>query len=273
MRRIFLSVAQRALAPVGPAGPDLDTLAANDSHDISGVAADAQDVFVDSTGINCIIVSDTPDQTIASFTLSTPFDITTLGTVDSEFVPASRPFGMTARDNGTKVYVSNIGGNIEEYTLSTPWLWSSRSLTHTFDFDAVSDGATICMSMHLKEDGRRILCGGNGTTIHSLTLSTPWDLSTASYDHSFDATAQITFAFGVAMDALGTKMYVSDLTSNTIYQYTLGTVWNVTTASYASKSLGAVSAGNCGLHFDGVNNNGQLICVYNTSSKLLRDFT
>jgi hypothetical protein len=178
---------------------------------------------------------------------------------------------MTMKDDGTKLFIGDVGGNIQEWVLSTPWDMSTIGTPTVYDFGTPS--SDLAMALHLKEDGTRILTGGNGTLVHSLTLSTPWDISTASYDGSFDTTAQTTFNYGVAMDALGTKMYVSDLTGQTIYQYTLSVAWDITTAVYASKSIAGVGAGSCGIHFDGVNNNGQLIQVTNTSTKIIGDFT
>lgn len=68
-------------------------------------------------------------------------------------------------------------------------------------------------------------------------LSTPWNISTASGGASFAINSQVSAgAMGLAFRSDGTSMYVLD--SNTgVYQYTLSTAWDVSTASYASKNL------------------------------------
>ena len=64
------------------------------------------------------------------------------------------------------------------------------------------------------------------------------DLSTASYDSvSFSATSQDSFPTGIAFKPDGTKMYMGGVGSNTVYQYTLSTAWDLDTASYDSVAL------------------------------------
>ena len=66
----------------------------------------------------------------------------------------------------------------------------------------------------------------------------PWDISTGSYaSKSLSVTAQDAFPEGLAFSADGTKAYILGGTNDTIYQYTLSTPWDISTGSYASKSL------------------------------------
>ena len=46
---------------------------------------------------------------------------------------------------------------------------------------------------------------------------------------------------GVAFSSDGTKMYIMDNSNLAVYQYTLSTAWNVSTASYASLSISVSS--------------------------------
>lgn len=90
------------------------------------------------------------------------------------------------------------------------------------------------------------------TVLHQYTLSTPWDVSTAIYDSkSFSMSAQLgtgrQIAFIFSTD--GTKLYGTDIRGKVIYQYTLSVEWDISTASYASKSFNfsAASSFPCGL--------------------------
>ena len=67
----------------------------------------------------------------------------------------------------------------------------------------------------------------------------PWcDASTASYDSvSFDVGSQEGAPYGVAFKPDGTKMYVVGSSSDSVYQYTLSTAWDLDTASYDSVSF------------------------------------
>ena len=73
----------------------------------------------------------------------------------------------------------------------------------------------------------------------------------------FDISAQEGTPTGLAFSYDGTKMYVVGSGNNTVYQYTLSTAWDVSTAVYASKSkdVSAEGAGVTGVDFsvDGTN--------------------
>ena len=65
-----------------------------------------------------------------------------------------------------------------------------------------------------------------------------YSLANASYDSvSFSAASQDTNAHGVTFNSDGTKMYVVGAINDSVYQYTLTTGYDVSTASYDSVSL------------------------------------
>jgi len=72
-------------------------------------------------------------------------------------------------------------------------------------------------------------------------FATAWDIGTASYDEVFKAigTEEID-PYGLAFSFDGSKMYIVGYATDTVYQYTLGTPWNVGTAGddEASKAVG-----------------------------------
>ena len=98
---------------------------------------------------------------------------------------------------------------------------------------------TAPTSVWFRCDGTKFYVSGNANdSIFEYDLSTPWDISTASYStNSFDLSSELTTPMGVALKLDGTKMYVLGLTNQAIYQYTLSTAWDVSTASYDSVSL------------------------------------
>src|SRR5687768_3379997 len=64
-----------------------------------------------------------------------------------------------------------------------------------------------------------------------------WDISEAAYaSKSFSVGAQEVAPQDLAFKPDGTKMYVGG-GNDIVYQYTLSTPWDVSTASYDSKSL------------------------------------
>ncbi|MDX3973312.1 YncE family protein [Shinella sp.] len=104
---------------------------------------------------------------------------------------------------------------------------------------SVSSQESSPSAIVLSPDGTHLfIAGAVSDTVYAYTLSTPWDLSTASYSgQSLSISSQAGAAVAMAASADGTKLYVLDQNSVTIYQYTLPTPWVLTGASYASKSF------------------------------------
>ena len=64
-----------------------------------------------------------------------------------------------------------------------------------------------------------------------------WDISTATYASGpYDVGTQSPNPYDVVFGDSGLKMYVFDVGTDTVFQYTLGTKYEVGTASYDSKS-------------------------------------
>ena len=91
-----------------------------------------------------------------------------------------------------------------------------------------------------KDDGTKlyVLVQITSTTsrIVQYTLSTPWDISTATYDSkNFNPTAQVQGGNGFFIRPDGLKLYVLNSSPSTyLYQYTLSTPWDISTATYDS---------------------------------------
>jgi hypothetical protein len=139
--------------------------------------------------------------------------------------------------DGTKMYL--VGGNsdLRQYTLDPAWdvstaVYASKSLN-------VSTQDNQPQSLRFSSDGTEMyLLGVQNDRVYQYTLSTPWDLATASYStKNLSVTSQESGSGGLALSTDGTKLYVVGVINRTIYQYTLSTPWDVSTGSYASKSL------------------------------------
>ena len=67
-----------------------------------------------------------------------------------------------------------------------------------------------------------------------------WDLTNASYDSiNKSISAEASAPYGLFFKSDGTSFYVLDSAApDVIFQYNMSAAWNITTASYASKSLG-----------------------------------
>lgn len=147
--------------------------------------------------------------------------------------------GLKFSSDGTKVYTANAS-TIYQYTVSTPWdistgTYATKSL--------VTSGKGTILSLWFSTDGTKLYVTGGNRIVYRYNLSTAWDLATATDSGtSYSTTTQITSgtASAVMFDRTGKIMYVHGI--NNTYQYGLTTAWDLTTASYSSKSLSVGTA-------------------------------
>jgi len=141
------------------------------------------------------------------------------------------PTDLFFSPDGLKMYVlGNTGDDINEYTLTTAWLVSSATAV-TFFSVASQDGTPN--GMFFRADGTKMyMVGTTNDTVYQYTLSNPWSVATASYDSiSFSVAAEGTPA-GLWFKPNGLSMYMVGSTSDAVYQYTLSTAWDVSTATF-----------------------------------------
>jgi len=152
------------------------------------------------------------------------------------------PSGLAFNNDGTKMYMVGTGNDsVYQYTLSTAFDLSTAS------YDSVSLNVnsqdSIPFGMAFNTDGSKMYISGlaNGTILQ-YSLSTAFDLSTASYDSvSFSVSSQDTVPYGLAFNSDGTKMYMVGYANASVYQYTLSTAFDLSTASYDSVSFSVSS--------------------------------
>jgi hypothetical protein len=144
---------------------------------------------------------------------------------------AAAPHQLFLKTDGSIMYILNYTGSpysiIYQFTVGTPWNVSTASYaSKSFNPTAQEDLAT---AFFIKPDGTKLyLAGETNSTIYQYTLSTPWDISTASYDSVSFAilgTNYLTFSSD------GSRLLVTD-SGGIIYSYTLGTPWNLATATF-----------------------------------------
>ena len=153
-------------------------------------------------------------------------------------------FGLAFKSDGTKMYMS--GGatdSVYQYTLSTAWDISTASYDSVTLSVTTQDAAPF--SLTFKPDGTVMyIAGSTNDTIFQYTLSTAWDLSTASYaSKSLSVASQETNPMGIAFKTDGTKMYVGGPGTDSVYQYSLSTAWDVSTGTYDGVSFSGASQG------------------------------
>lgn len=174
---------------------------------------------------------------------------------------AVQPYAVRFSTDGLKMYVLDLGTDtIYQYTLTTAWDVTTASYA-TKSLSVTAQEATPT-GLAFSADGTKVyICGATNDTIYQYTLSTAWDLSTGAYaSKSLSVAAQDTSPSAVFLSADGTKAYVLGQTNDKIFQYTLSTAWDISTGSYATKSL--VLTGETTTTFGAdISSDGTKICV------------
>ena len=153
----------------------------------------------------------------------------------------SNPNGLFLSPDGLNMYVNgSTGDDVNQYTLSTAWNVSTATFVRLF---SVAAQDTNPQDVFFKPDGLSMyIMGSQNDTVFQYTLTSAFDISTASYaSKSFSVTSQENVPAGLWFKPDGTVMYVVGQTNDTVYQYNLGTAWDVSTASYASISFSVAS--------------------------------
>ena len=176
-------------------------------------------------------------------------------------------------NDGTKMYVAGTTNDrIYQYSLSTPFDLSTASYD-SVNF-SVSGQDTTPRGLAFNDDGTKMyMVGGSSGALYQYSLSTAYDLSTASYNSvSLDVSGQDSSLFAIAFNGDGTKMYISGSGNDSVYQYSLSTAYDLSTASYDSISLD-VSGQDTAPYAMAFNNDGTKLYVGGVSSDSVHQYS
>jgi WD40 repeat protein len=144
---------------------------------------------------------------------------------------AGTPVSLTLSADGTKAYSYDIGERLYEFDLSTAYDISTA--VHNYVQYVAADTAGP-MDITFNPSGTRmIITGGGNGILDQYTLSTAFDISSASYDNvRMDISRPNCNIYSTEFSSDGTKMYTLGLSDAYIFQYSLSTAFDITTASY-----------------------------------------
>jgi len=164
--------------------------------------------------------------------------------------------------------------------MSTAWDVSTAS------YDSVSFSVYTEESnprdVSFKPDGTKMyITGIDGDDINEYSLSTAWDVSSASYVANFSVVTEELNPNSLSFNPDGDKFWMVGLTSDSVFQYSLSTAWDISTASYDSISFSVASqaSSSSSIRFksDGTKmyilDQGGTIYQYSTSSSSLATIT
>jgi len=147
--------------------------------------------------------------------------------------------GLAFNSDGTKMYIVAFAApdSVYQYSLSTAYHVSTASYD-SVSFD-VSGQAGTAVAVKFNPNGTKMYIGDYGTdTTYQYSLSTAFDISTASYDSvSFSTNSEDTLLRDIAFNNDGTAFYMIGTSTDSVYQYSLTTAYDISTASYDSVSF------------------------------------
>jgi len=179
------------------------------------------------------------------------------------------PIDIFFKDDGTKMYIlgTNTGDKVYEYDLGTAW--DEQSAVYNGVSLNVTTIDTSPTGLFIKPDGTKLyVLGDAGNDLNEYTMSTPWDLSTATYTTVSAAFTEDTGIQGLTFKPDGTKLYIIGVTSDYIYQYSLSVAWDLSTISFDNVqfALGVYESQAGGLQF---NNDGTKLFTAGTTDTIL----
>ena len=254
---------------VAAASYDSKSLAVNNQE------SSARGIAISATGDKFFVVGNAGDK-VFQYDLSTNFDISTAtyNSGASIAIYSSNTFasGIYFNAAGTKMYITDFAYNLmREYTLSTGFDLSTVTNTgNTLDTGGQADAQN---GVHFNAAGTKMIVSAGGTggansldSVWSYTLSTGFDLSTASYDSvRFNLNGQLNDPEGIYFNPAGTKMFAVALNGN-VYEYSLSSGHDISTASYSGTSFNASSQTGTSLHDICFGNNGQKMYLLKNSN-------
>ena len=180
-------------------------------------------------------VSGDAGNVIEEYALSTAWNVSTASHTSSYDVSSQTTDleDVTFKTDGTKMYVLGGGSNDRVYQYALSSAWDSSGASYESKSFALNSQDTSPTGLAFKSDGTKMYVTGNdGDTLEEYTLSTAWDVSTASASYSLDISGEETSPEDVEISSDGKYIYVAGGQQDGIDVYALSTAYNLSTASY-----------------------------------------
>jgi DNA-binding beta-propeller fold protein YncE len=212
---------------------DVSNASYSQSFSVSAQENSPSGITFNTDGTKMFVVGTTGDD-VNEYSLSTGFDVST-ASYSQNFSVASQdtaPSGIRFNTDGTKMFVLGYQTDrVHEYTLSTGFDVSTASFSQNF---YVGGQEITPLGLAFNTDGTKMfIIGSGGQDVNEYTLSTGFDVSTATYSQNFSIVAQDISPQDLAFNSDGTKMYFVGVNNDAVYEYTLSTAFDISTASYS----------------------------------------
>ena len=228
-------------------GFDVSTASFTDAFSVSAQDTAPSAISFNTNGTKMFVIGVT-GQDVNEYTLSTAFDVSTSSFVDSFSVAGQEtsPYGLAFNTDGTKMFVcGNASDNVNEYALSTGFDVSTAIFVDSFSV-AAQDTSPLGLAFNAAGT-QMFVVGQAGQDINRYSLTTGFDVSTASFVDSFSVAAQEIYPYGIAFNSSGTKMFVVGNAGDDVNEYTMPVTLALGTGSFASADVGKTIEANDGV--------------------------
>ena len=174
---------------------------------------------------------------IVQYTLSTAYDVTTASYDGYKYINSinNAPGCITWKPDGTTFYMTDFNDDVHQISVSTNWdVTSTITLVNTLDISSY-EISPIDVRFKTDDGTKMFVLGVNDDGVDTYTLTTGWDISTASHT-AFDSLAtENNSPYGLDFSPDGTKMVVAGQTDDELLYYTLSTAWTISSKTYQGK--------------------------------------
>lgn len=154
------------------------------------------------------------------------------------------PFGIAFKSDGAKFFlVENYAQEIKEYSLSSAWDISTAALVQS---KSISVDVGTPGGLFVSADGLHMhVVELSASEVHQYALSSAWDVATASHVRTSGSLSPFGASpRGVTFKPDGTKMFITQDSTNYIAEYELSAAFDVSTITSAGSLQVGVQTSN-----------------------------
>lgn len=248
----------------------LSSFAYNNNVSISAKETNSTDVFFSNTGTYMYVLGNTATANIYQYNLTSAWNVAT-AVYESNLAVAFRdssPQSLYFKPDGTKLYfVGMTNDRVYEYDVSTPWV--ANTATYLQNVSVATQDVTP-VGLAFNDTGNSMyMIGATNDSVYQYTLSTPWDVSTATITSTKSIAAQDTTPSGIAFNSIGTRAYIVGSQKDSVNRYILSQPWDISTMVYSSNISVAIETAPTGLY---VKPNEDSIYIIGTANDRVQHF-
>ena len=194
----------------------------------------------DGTATTITITATDSDGDPITFSSTADSDFAGLATLSQDssvftITPFSQDSATT--ESGTITFTASDGINlgtsgVQTFTLTFEWTVDLNNVTYdNVSLSTTGSEANAPFGLSFSNDGANMyITGTSGDRIYQYTLSTPWDLSTATYSGQSPVTIPSN-PYGCFINSDGTKIFGVSQGNIRVHEFNLSTAYDITTAS------------------------------------------